>query len=57
VVSPHTKPGHISHTYTDHASILKFIEANLETGSGDGSQPGQFPESRNQQEQPVRSVE
>jgi phospholipase C len=25
---PHTKPGHISHTYTDHASILKFIEAN-----------------------------
>jgi len=28
VVSPHTKPGHVSHTYTDHASILKFIEAN-----------------------------
>jgi phospholipase C len=28
VVSPWTKPGHISHTYTDHVSILKFIEAN-----------------------------
>jgi phospholipase C len=28
VVSKHTKPGHISHTYADHASILKFIEAN-----------------------------
>ncbi len=28
LISPHTKPGHISHTYTDHASILKFIEAN-----------------------------
>jgi phospholipase C len=28
VVSPHTRPGHISHTYTDHVSILKFIEAN-----------------------------
>jgi phospholipase C len=28
VVSAHTKPGHISHTYTDHVSILKFIEAN-----------------------------
>jgi len=28
VVSPHTKPGHISHVYGDHASILKFIEAN-----------------------------
>src|SRR6266852_6136311 len=28
VVSPYTKPGHISHDYTDHVSVLKFIEAN-----------------------------
>jgi phospholipase C len=28
VVSPYTKPGYISHTYEDHASILKFIERN-----------------------------
>jgi phospholipase C len=28
VVSRYTKAGHISHTYTDHVSILKFIEAN-----------------------------
>jgi len=28
VVSPYTKPGHISHTYADHVSILKFIEHN-----------------------------
>jgi phospholipase C len=28
VVSPWTKRGHISHTYTDHVSILKFIEYN-----------------------------
>jgi phospholipase C len=28
VVSPYTKPGHISHTYTDHASVIKFIERN-----------------------------
>ena len=28
VISPFTKPGHISHSYTDHVSILKFIEAN-----------------------------
>ena len=28
VVSPYTKPGHISHTYADHISILKFIERN-----------------------------
>ena len=36
VVSPYTKPGHISHTYTDHVSILKFIEHNwyLTTISG-----------------------
>jgi phospholipase C len=28
VVSPFTKAGHISHSYADHVSILKFIEAN-----------------------------
>jgi phospholipase C len=28
VVSPYTKPGHIAHEYSDHVSILKFIEAN-----------------------------
>jgi acid phosphatase len=27
-ISPYAKPGYISHTYTDHASILKFIERN-----------------------------
>ena len=27
-VSPYTRGGHISHTYTDHVSILKFIERN-----------------------------
>jgi phospholipase C len=28
VVSPYTKGGHISHEYSDHVSLLKFIEAN-----------------------------
>jgi phospholipase C len=28
VVSPYTKPGFISHNYSDHVSILKFIEYN-----------------------------
>jgi phospholipase C len=28
LVSPYTKAGHISHDYTDHVSILKFIERN-----------------------------
>jgi phospholipase C len=33
VVSKYTKAGHISHEYTDHVSILKFVERNwgLET--------------------------
>jgi len=36
VVSPYAKPGHISHDYADHVSILKFIERNwgLPTISG-----------------------
>jgi len=36
VVSPWTKPGHISHSYADHVSVLKFIERNwhLPTISG-----------------------
>ena len=28
VVSPLVKPGYVSHTYTDHVSLLKFIERN-----------------------------
>ena len=27
-VGPYLKPGHISHSYADHVSILKFIERN-----------------------------
>src|SRR5262245_66136238 len=28
VVSPYARRGFVDHTYTDHVSILKFIEAN-----------------------------
>jgi phospholipase C len=28
VVSPYARPGHVSHDYADHVSILKFIERN-----------------------------
>jgi phospholipase C len=28
VVSPFAKPDFVSHTYTDHVSVLKFIERN-----------------------------
>ena len=27
-ISPYARPGHVDHTYYDHASILKFIEYN-----------------------------
>ncbi|MBV8675366.1 MAG: phosphoesterase [Acidobacteriaceae bacterium] len=33
VVSPWTKAGHISHDYSDHVSILKFIERNWGLGT------------------------
>ena len=38
VVSKFTRGGHINHTYTDHVSILKFIERNWDLGtlSADG---------------------
>ena len=28
VISPYTKPGYVDHSYSDHVSVLKFIEAN-----------------------------
>ena len=28
IVSPYTRGGHVSHVYSDHASVPKFIEAN-----------------------------
>ena len=27
-ISPYVRPGHVDHTYYDHGSVLKFIEAN-----------------------------
>ncbi|MGI8839509.1 MAG: alkaline phosphatase family protein [Caulobacteraceae bacterium] len=32
IVSPYTKGGHVSHVYSDHASVVKFIEANWGLG-------------------------
>jgi phospholipase C len=32
-VSPHTVPGHVSHDYADHASLIKFIERNWKLGT------------------------
>ena len=44
-VSPFSKGGHISHTYADHVSILKFIERNWDLNPLTGPQPRQLPES------------
>ena len=44
VVSPFSKGGHISHTYTDHVSVLKFIEANWNVAADHRAQPRQSAE-------------
>jgi phospholipase C len=43
VVSPWTKPGHVSHTYADHVSILKFIERNWRLAPVTGRSRDNFP--------------
>jgi phospholipase C len=43
VVSPFTAPGHISHDYSDHVSILKFIEANWGLAPLTGRSRDNFP--------------
>ena len=42
-VSPYTNPGHISHVYSDHVSILKFIEANWGLAPLTGRSRDNFP--------------
>ncbi len=41
VMSPFAKPGYISHTYTDHVSLLSSIERNRRLGPLSGRQPRQ----------------
>jgi phospholipase C len=43
VVSRYTKPGHISHQYADHVSILKFIEKNWSLPTISGRSRDNFP--------------
>ena len=43
VVSPYTKPGHISHSYADHVSVLKFIERNWNLGKISGRSRDNLP--------------
>ncbi len=43
VVSPYTKAGHISHDYSDHVSILKFIERNWNVNPVSSRSRDNFP--------------
>ena len=43
VVSPYAKKGHISHTYADHVSILKFIERNWDLNTISGRSRDNLP--------------
>ena len=44
VVSTYSEGGHITHDYSDHVSILKFIERNWNLATGHAPQPRQFPQ-------------
>jgi phospholipase C len=43
IVSPYTKAGHISHDYSDHVSVLKFIERNWNIGPVSSRSRDNFP--------------
>jgi phospholipase C len=57
VVSPYTTPGYISHDYTDHVSILKFIERNWNLPPVTGRSRDNFPNPIIEQQQPVRAAQ
>jgi phospholipase C len=51
-VSPFTRGGHISHTYADHVSILKFIERNWDLKPLTGRSRDNFPNPRSDWDNP-----
>jgi phospholipase C len=56
VVSPYAKPGYVSHTYDDHASILKFIERNWGLGPVSDRSTDQLPDPVTRQGNPYVPV-
>src|SRR5271165_1337253 len=52
IVSPFTRGGHVSHTYADHVSILKFIERNWGLDPLTGRSRDNFPNPRVDDENP-----
>jgi phospholipase C len=51
-VSPFSRGGHISHTYTDHVSILKFIERNWDLKPLTHRSRDNFPNPRVDEDNP-----
>jgi phospholipase C len=56
VVSPWTKPGHIAHDYSDHVSILKFIERNWELSPVTGRSRDNYPNPKTRWDNPYVPV-
>jgi phospholipase C len=56
IVSPFTKGGHINHTYTDHVSILKFIEKNWDLKPLTGRSRDNLPNPRAEEDNPYVPV-
>lgn len=52
VVSPYTRPGHISHQYADHVSVLKFIERNWNLPTISGRSRDNLPNPRMAEDNP-----
>jgi phospholipase C len=52
VVSAHTRPGQISHSYSDHVSILKFIEKNWNLSPITGRSRDNLPNPRTTESNP-----
>jgi phospholipase C len=52
VVSPYAKPGFISHDYTDHVSVLKFIEGNWKLGPLSSRSLDNLPDPKSSQGNP-----
>ena len=53
VVSKYTKPGHISHQYADHVSVLKFIERNWNLPTISGRSRDNLPNPKAEWETPT----
>jgi phospholipase C len=51
-VSPYTRAGHISHSYGDHVSVLKFIEANWGLAPLTGRSRDNLPNPRTSRNNP-----